>query len=130
MVNRQRGEVAIDLDGKPHTLCLTLGAMAELEDTLALDNIGALASRFSDGKVSAQDLIPILGAALRGGGHDISDEAAATMRCEGGLSGLARHLIALLKVTFNPVNMPSNEEGDAMRSDAPGHGEGQAPNPA
>ena len=34
MANRYRGEIDARLDGKPHTLCLTLGALAELEDQM------------------------------------------------------------------------------------------------
>ena len=34
-VNRRRGEVAARIDGKDYTLCLTLGALAELEDAFA-----------------------------------------------------------------------------------------------
>jgi hypothetical protein len=31
MANRHRGEIEAVLDGRPRTLCLTLGALAELE---------------------------------------------------------------------------------------------------
>ena len=100
MVNRRRGEVAIELDGEQYTLCLTLGALAELEQTMGLDNIGALAHRFSQGKVRSGDLIKILGAALRAGGADISDEEAAKKQCEGGAAALATILVDLLSLTF------------------------------
>ena len=84
MANRRRGEVTLILDGKPRVLCLTLGALAELEDNMGLDNIGELADRFGSGRVRSADLVKILGAALRAGGEDISDREAASMGCEGG----------------------------------------------
>ena len=103
MANKRRGEVELVLDGTPYTLCLTFGALAELEDRMQLDNIGELADRFSAGKVRSADLIKILGAALRGGGNSISDEDAAAMRCEGGAAALTASLVELLKVTFGVV---------------------------
>lgn len=40
--NRRRGEIAAELDGKTMRLCLTLGALAELEAAYAADDLGAL----------------------------------------------------------------------------------------
>jgi hypothetical protein len=40
--NRHRGEIEARFDGKPYRLCLTLGALAELEDAFAADDLGAL----------------------------------------------------------------------------------------
>lgn len=105
MVNRRRGEVEVVLNGKGYPLCLTLGALAELESALDLDNIGALAQRFAQGKVRSADLVKILGAALRAGGADISDQQAGAMRCEGGAFALTKALVALLTVTFSPNNV-------------------------
>lgn len=102
MANKRRGEIDITLDGKTYPLCLTFGALAELEDKMGLGNIGELADLFSNGRVRSADLIRILGAALRGGGHDISDQEAAKMRCEGGSGALAVALVELLQLTFNP----------------------------
>ena len=48
-VNRRRGEVAAELDGQDYRLCLTLGALAELEATYAADDLGALVERFASG---------------------------------------------------------------------------------
>ncbi len=42
MVNRHRGEVAARLDGRDWTLCLTLGALAELESAFETDNLSEL----------------------------------------------------------------------------------------
>nr|WP_321457689.1 gene transfer agent family protein [uncultured Cohaesibacter sp.] len=131
MTNRRRGEISITLDDKPYRLCLTLGALAELEESLGLENIGELADRFSGGRVKSADLVKILGAALRAGGADISDADAATMRCKGGASELTYALVELLRETFIP-EFEENETGAAMTgSDASSHrgGGNQSSNP-
>jgi hypothetical protein len=64
--NRRRGEIAAELDGRPFRLCLTLGALAELEAAFAADDLGKLVERFSSGKLSALDMMRIIGAGLRG----------------------------------------------------------------
>jgi hypothetical protein len=98
--NRRRGEICAELDGRPFRLCLTLGALAELEAAYAADDLGALVERFSSGRLSARDMIRIVGAGLRGAGQDISDEDVAAMGCEGGATGFASTVADLLSVTF------------------------------
>ena len=43
IINRHRGEVLARLDGRDYRLCLTLGALAELEAAFAVDDIATLA---------------------------------------------------------------------------------------
>ncbi|QGA57547.1 gene transfer agent family protein [Brucella sp. 6810] len=100
MANRHRGEVAARLDGRDWTLCLTLGALAELESAFETDNLSALVARFSSGRLSARDMQRIICAGLRGGGHTVSEEDVADMRAEGGVAGFARIVSSLLTVTF------------------------------
>ena len=102
MVNKRRGEISLVLDGQAYVLCLTLGALAELEDSMALGNIGELADRFAQGKVRSADLIKILGVSLRAGGSDLSDAEAASMRCAGGAVALVEAIAGLLRLTFDP----------------------------
>ncbi len=45
MANRRRGEVPLDLGGRRYTLCLTLGALADLEDSLRAGDLAGLAER-------------------------------------------------------------------------------------
>ncbi|MBN9069768.1 MAG: gene transfer agent family protein, partial [Rhizobiales bacterium] len=52
--NRRRGEVAATLDGRERRLCLTLGALAELEAAFEAEDLGALVERFSSGRLSAR----------------------------------------------------------------------------
>lgn len=100
MINKHRGEVGAVLDGRPWTLCLTLGALAELESALAADDLPKLLARFSAAQLSAQDMIRILCAGLRGGGHNVTLEDVAEMRADGGAAGFARIVAELLTVTF------------------------------
>jgi hypothetical protein len=100
MANRQRGEIEALIDGRRYTLCLTLGALAELEAALGADDLVALADRFSLGKLRAIDAVRVIGAALRGAGHEIDDGAVAQMRFESGAAGVAALVAELIAVTF------------------------------
>jgi len=106
--NRRRGEIAATLDGREHILCLTLGALAELESAFASDDLGALVARFSSGRLSANDIVRILGAGLRGAGTAISDDEVRAMRCEGGAAGFAAIVAELLTQTFGAKDAPAN----------------------
>ena len=100
MANPQRGEVAAIIDGEERTLCLTLGALAELEARLQAGDLVGLSERFAGGRVSARDLTAILGAGLRGGGHAVTDDDLARLHIEGGLKGAAELAARLLRATF------------------------------
>ena len=100
MVNRYRGEIAASLDGAAYTLCLTLGALAELETAFGSDDMLSLASRFSGGRISARDCVRIIGAGLRGAGHDIADNTVAQMRGNDGAAGFVDIVARLLEATF------------------------------
>jgi len=100
MTNPHRGEIAATLDGKPFTLCLTLGALAELESAFGDDDMLALAQRFGHGRLSARDAVRIIGAGLRGAGIQITDEAVARMQCEDGAAGFVDIVARLLAATF------------------------------
>ena len=74
MPNKKRGEVEFKNGDETYTMCMNLGAMAEIEDGLELDSITELSSKFAGGNVKARHLIILLGALIRGGGHDITDQ--------------------------------------------------------
>src|SRR5581483_922992 len=100
MPNPHRGEIEARLDGSPFNLVLTLGALAELEHAFGDTDMLALAERFQSGRLSARDAVLIIGAGLRGGGHDIADEAVARMRADGGVAGFVDIVARLLSATF------------------------------
>lgn len=66
--NGARGEVTAPLAGAERRLCLTLGALAEIETGLGVSGIAALGERMR--VLSAGDLLVVLAALLRGGGED------------------------------------------------------------
>lgn len=65
--NGARGEVIVVLAGAERKLCLTLGALAEIETALGVSGVAGLAKRMAT--LSARDLMAVLAALLRGGGE-------------------------------------------------------------
>jgi len=114
MANGKRGEVDATLDGRSYTLCLTLGALAELESGLGASDLVALAERFEGRRLSARDLLRIIGAGLRGGGHPLSDDDVAAMKVTGGLPAYVQIAADLLAATFGDA-----PEGQAATPPAP-----------
>jgi hypothetical protein len=104
MANLHRGEIDAVLDGQPLRLCLTLGALAELESTFGNDDMLAVAERFGRGRLSARDAVRIIGAGLRGAGHQVTDDAVARMRAEGGAAGFVDIVSRLLSATFGAAD--------------------------
>jgi len=76
-MNPQRGEVALDIGGETRKLCLTLGALAEIEAALGCESLKDLSARLK--RVSAKDLQLVLAALLRGGGETAVAEALPGM---------------------------------------------------
>ena len=100
MANALRGDIAAVIGGEERVLCLTLGALAELEARLGAGDLVGLSERFAAGRVSARDLLAILGAGLRGGGNALTDDDLARLSIEGGLKGAAEIAARLLRATF------------------------------
>lgn len=98
--NLRRGEIVAELDGRSRRLCLTLGALAELEAGFGAEDLSALAARFASGRLSARDLVRLIGAGLRGGGEAVSDDEVAAMHSPDGAAGFARIAADLLVATF------------------------------
>lgn len=99
--NRHRGEVEAIIDGERRILCLTLGALAELETAFGVEDLGSLAAYFAQGRLKAKDLVRVIGAGLRGGGNLFPDEEVAQMNIDGGIAGSARIATALLEAAFS-----------------------------
>ena len=122
MANRHRGETEAVLGGKKRILCLTLGALAELETAFGGSDILALAERFETGRISARDAIRIIGAGLRGWGEIITDEEVAALDIEGGAGGYIALVVDLLQATFPPpeeVPLPAKKH-QALPGNSPG----------
>ncbi len=112
MPNAIRGEIEAELDGKPRVLCLTLGALAELESALGEDDLLALVERFEAGRMKSSDAIKVIAAGLRGAGAEVSDREVAAMRTEGGAAGYIAIVTRLLAATFAP-----QDKGEASGDD-------------
>lgn len=114
LVNHRRGEVAGVIDGTERRLCLTLGALAELEAAFEADDLAALAARFEAGRLSARDLTIIIAAGLRGAGEAVTVEEVSAMRFEGGVGGAAAIAVKLLAAAFG-----AESEGEAPPNPKP-----------
>lgn len=111
MANRRRGEVEAVIDGEPVVLCLTLGALAELEAAFGAADLVALGERFATGRFAARDLEVILACGLSGGGRRTTPAEAATLRLDGGLAGLIAVVADLFEATFGPARGEGGAEG-------------------
>ena len=120
MPNRRRGEVALQLGETRYILCLTLGALAELEDAFGVQDLNALAERFGTGRLKSRDLLTLLGVALRGGGHAMSDAEVASLPLNDGIEPVATALADLLVMTFGGgdalPNPPNPQDASLTRS--------------
>ena len=103
MVNPHRGEVELVIDGSPHTMRLTLGAMAELEARLECGSMIELAERFESGRPGAAELMALLEAGLRGAGSPVAEGELADAEIEGGAVAAMRAGVALLGAAFRPA---------------------------
>lgn len=100
MVNARRGEIEAELSGRRYTLCLTLGALAEIEHAYGGEDLLAIAQRFEAGRIGATDAIRVIGAGLRGAGNAIADDEVRAMTVEGGAAGYLEIVVRLLRATF------------------------------
>lgn len=113
MANRHRGEIRAVIGDAPRRLCLTLGALAELEDALGAGDLVALAARFEAGRLSARDILAIIACGLRGGGEALSDAEVAAMPFPGGLPDAVKIAADLVAATFgagSPANPPTPQD--------------------
>lgn len=120
MANLHRGEIEASLNGEVFRLCLTLGALAELETAFGHEDMLALATRFESGHVSARDCIRIIGCGLRGAGYELSDKDVAAMQTENGAAGFVGIVARLLTATFGAATPPGSAKADGEPGPFPG----------
>ncbi len=106
MANARRGEIEALLDGERYTLCLTLGALAELESGMGVKDLVALTERFEGNRLSARDILRVIACGLRGAGHALSDEDVSQMKASGGFAGYVQIAADLLAATFGDEPEP------------------------
>ena len=117
MANARRGENEACHDGKTWKLCLTHGALAELEAAFGDEDMLALAQRFEKGRLRAEDAVRIIGAGLRGAGHDVTDEQVKTMRTDGGVLGFIDIVARLLSAASGGSANGTGSENAAPRQE-------------
>ena len=100
MGNPFAGEVTLVIDGQAHCLKLTLGALAELESTLAAEGLIALIARFETGDFRTSDVLALIVAGLRGGGWTGQGRDLLTAQIEGGPLAAATAAARLLALAF------------------------------
>jgi hypothetical protein len=100
MANTHRGEIEAELNGATFTLVLTLGALAELEHAYGGEDVLSLAQRFEQGRIKATDAIKVIGAGLRGAGHNVTDDEVGRFTVRDGAAGFMGIVVNLLKATF------------------------------
>ena len=104
MANAHRGEIEATLSGRSYTLCLMLGALAELEHAYGGEDLLSLAQRFESGRITATDALRVIGAGLRGAGNAMSDADVAALTVEGGAAGYVAIMVRLLRATFGAAD--------------------------
>ncbi len=103
MANPHAGEVALTLDGRPHTMRLTLGALAELETALPEgSSLLDLVERLEQGRYTSRDVLALVVAGLRGGGWQGNADDLLTVEIAGGLPACARAAALLVARAFTP----------------------------
>ncbi|MCE8006596.1 gene transfer agent family protein [Aestuariivita sp.] len=100
MTNPWRGEVALTINGEPHVLKLTLGALAALEARVEAGSLVALVERFEGGAFSSADVLALVHAGLLGGGAVISIQELGQADIAGGPMAAARAGAELLARAF------------------------------
>ena len=69
-----RGEISLEIGEAAYPICLTLGALAEIEGVLACRSLADLSVKL--GKLTGRDMQAVLCALLRGGGAKDADRIA------------------------------------------------------
>lgn len=78
--NAARGETLLQVDGRPRRLCVTLGALAELETHFGVRSFADLGARLAN--LSASDLLPVISVLCAGGGEEIAAEELKAARID------------------------------------------------
>ena len=102
MVNPLAGEVSVAIDGRSYACKLTLGALAELETSLAEPSLVDLVKRFESGSYADRDVLAVIVAGLRGGGWQGTSEDLLSAEIENGPIGAAKVAATLLARAFTP----------------------------
>ncbi len=113
MANLHRGEASFTLDGRTVALRLTLGSLAELEDSLGSADLVALGERLSAGRLSARDIAAVLAAGYHGAGEPIDAATLARRIPASALAPAAEAALRLLAAAFGEGEQPRPQQPQA-----------------
>lgn len=88
-MNGARGEVSLEIDGVPRRLCLTLGALAEIETAFGCQTLSELQARMR--VLSGAELMRVVATLLRATGEA---EVAETLAARQVSPGAAANAVA------------------------------------
>ncbi|HEY5237249.1 MAG TPA: GTA-gp10 family protein [Rhizomicrobium sp.] len=111
MTNTARGDAGFLANGEQFVMRLTLGALAEIEHGLGLDNLGQIADRLKN--FNTGDLATIAAALLRAGGHSLT--AADVMKLPADLATI----VGAVADAFNALGLSHAAKTQAETTDAP-----------
>ena len=111
MPNRIRGEAELIAGGKSFRLLLTLGALAEIEDGLGLEDLAGIAARLKQAR--ACDLAVVAAALMRGGGQEITPADVLRLNCDLGA------LVAAVAQAFDRAGLPRSGSDAGGESSGP-----------
>lgn len=92
--------MSLTINGEPHVMRLTLGALASLESELDEPSLVALVERFESTQFSTRDVLALVAAGLAGGGSDLTPADLAHAEIEGGPMAAAQAGAKLLARAF------------------------------
>ncbi len=106
MANPWAGEVALEINGEPQVLKLTLGALAELEAGLEAGSLMDLVERFEAARFTSRDVLALIVAGLRGGGWNGQASDLVSAEIAGGPMAAAQAAATLLARAFTLPEAP------------------------
>ncbi|HEY4124728.1 MAG TPA: GTA-gp10 family protein [Rhizomicrobium sp.] len=112
MPNKIRGESALEAGTNSYRMLLTLGALAEIEDGLGLDDLGQVSARLKT--LRAADLAIVAAALLRGGGHNICAADVLKLSCDLG------SIMRAVSEAFEAAGLHNQPKGEGTQTPFPG----------
>ena len=97
--NSARGEVLLAINGAERRLCVTLGALAELEAAFDVVSLAELGERLA--RLTASDLLTVLSALCAGGGEAMSPSELSAAQIDAKAAAVA--VAAAFQSAFNDV---------------------------
>ena len=86
-MNGARGEVSLDVAGQKRVLCLTLGALAEIESAFGCASLVDLQARMR--RLSAAELIQLVTILMKGAGEHVEPDELARLNIQPAAAALA-----------------------------------------